>query len=261
MNTPVEFPPVSLFNDDGRASLLLVCEHASSYLPAQFENLRLAEEVLHSHAALDIGALELAENLSQLLDAPLLSTRVSRLVYDCNRAQGANGAIPQKSEVFEIPGNQNLTEAESRTRYESYYLPFETAISERLAKCSESPLFITIHSFTPIYHGESREVDIGIVCDQDSRLGERMVELAPELTAHCVRLNEPYGPGEGVTHTLGFHAVNNGLLNVMIEVKNNLLDSSERRENMALTLAALISRSAADFGYTVPPGKQHATNT
>jgi predicted N-formylglutamate amidohydrolase len=261
MNTLVEVPPVSLFNDDGRASLLLVCEHASNYIPAQLENLRLADEVLHSHAALDIGALELAQNLSQLLDAPLLSTGVSRLVYDCNRAPGASGAIPEKSEVFDIPGNQNLTEAESRTRCESYYLPFEIAISERLAGYSETPLFITVHSFTPIYHGESREVDIGIVCDQDSRLGERMVELAAELTTHCVRLNEPYGPGEGVTHTLGFHAVNNGLLNVMIEVKNNLLDSSESRKNIAETLAALISRSAADFGYTVPPGKQRAANT
>ena len=260
MNTPVEVPPVSLFNDDGRASLLLVCEHASDYIPARLENLLLTDEVLHSHAALDIGALDLAKTLSHKLDAPLLSTGVSRLVYDCNRALGASGAIPEKSEVFEIPGNQNLTEAESRTRYESYYLPFETAVSERLARYSESPLFITVHSFTPIYHGESREVDIGIVCDQDNRLGERMVELAAELTTHCVRLNEPYGPGEGVTHTLSFHAVNNGLLNVMIEVKNNLLDSSESRENMAMTLATLISRSAADFGHTVPPAKQHATD-
>ena len=67
-----------------------------------------------------------------------------------------------------------------------------------------------------------------------------MVGLAAELTAHCVRLNEPYGPGEGVTHTLGFHATSNGLLNVMIEVKNDLLDSREKREEMALTLAAMI---------------------
>jgi len=260
MNTPVEFSPVSLFNDNGRASLLLVCEHASNYIPAQFEDLQLADEVLNSHAALDVGALQLAENLSHKLDAPLISTRVSRLVYDCNRAPGAGGAIPEKSEVFEIPGNQNLTEAESRARYESYYLPFETAVSERLTRYSESPLFITVHSFTPIYHGESREVDIGIVCDQDSRLGERMVELAAELTTHCVRLNEPYGPGEGVTHTLNFHAVSNGLLNVMIEVKNDLLLSSENQQNMAVTLAALISRSAADFGYTIPSGKQHAAN-
>ena len=152
-----------------------------------------------------------------------------------------------------------MTEIEARKRYESYYLPFEIAVSERLGKFSDSPLFITVHSFTPVYHGESREVDIGIVCDQDSRLGERMVELAPDLTTHCVRLNEPYGPGKGVTHTLGFHAISNGLLNVMIEVKNSLLGSSEGREHMAMTLATLISQSATAFGYTIPLRKQHAT--
>ena len=100
---------------------------------------------------------------------------------------------------------------------------------------------------------------IGLVCDQDSRLGESMVELAPELTTHCVRLNEPYGPGEGVTHTLGFHATSNGLLNVMIEVKNDLLDSHEHREKMATTLVLLISRSAEIFGHTMPQRKEHAT--
>jgi len=259
MNSAVEVPPVSFFNQDGGSSLLLVCEHASSHIPGRFESLRLSDEVLQSHAAVDIGALDLAESLSQLLDAPLLSTGISRLVYDCNRAPGDPGAIPGKSEVFEIPGNQNLTENEARRRYESYYLPFETAVSECLKNYAAPPLFITIHSFTTVYHGESREVDIGMVCDQDSRLGESMVELASEFTSHCVRLNEPYGPGEGVTHTLGFHAVNNGLLNVMIEVKNNLLDSGAQRNNMAETLAALISGSAAAFGYTIPLGKEHAT--
>ena len=259
MNSPADVPPVSSFNENGQAGVLLVCEHASDYIPSRFEKLQLSDEVLQSHAALDIGALDLARMLSHKLDAPLIASGVSRLVYDCNRASGAAGAIPEKSEIFDIPGNQNLTESETRRRYESYYLPFETAVSECLARYDTPPLFITIHSFTPIYHGVSREVDIGLVCDQDSRLGESMVELAAGLTTHCVRLNEPYGPGEGVTHTLGFHATSNGLLNVMIEVKNNLLDNHENREEMALTLAALISRSAEVFGYTLPQRKQHAT--
>jgi predicted N-formylglutamate amidohydrolase len=259
MNSPIDVPLVSFFNENGQAGVLLVCEHASSYIPPRFEDLQLSGDVLHSHAALDIGALDLARIVSELLDAPLLATGVSRLVYDCNRAPGAPGAIPEKSEIFEIPGNQNLNESETRRRCESYYLPFETAVSQCLAKYDKPPLFITIHSFTPVYHGVSREVDIGLVCDQDSRLGESMVELAAELTTHCVRLNEPYGPGEGVTHTLGFHATSNGLLNVMIEVKNNLLDSHENRENMALTLATLISRSAGTFGYSLPLRKAHAS--
>jgi len=252
MNSQVDVPPVSLFNENGRARVLLVCEHACSYIPARFDNLKLSDDVLQSHAAVDIGALDLAKIISRLLDGPLISTTVSRLIYDCNRALGAQGAIPEKSEVFEIPGNRNLSDAEARDRYEHYYLPFETAISDRLAKFTAPPLFVTIHSFTSIYHRESREVDIGMVCDQDSRLGESMVKLSPGLTTHCVRLNEPYGPGEGVTHTLGFHGTNNGLLNVMVEVKNDLLGTVGECRQMASILAPLISRSAEHFGYTIP---------
>lgn len=100
MNSPVDVHPVSSFNENGRAGVLLVCEHASNYIPPCFENLQLSDEVLHSHAALDIGALDLARILSLLLDAPLLATEISRLVHDCNCAPGAPGAIPDKSEVF-----------------------------------------------------------------------------------------------------------------------------------------------------------------
>jgi len=109
-----------------------------------------ADGVLHSHAALDIGAFDLARAISRLLDAPLVSTTVSRLVYDCNRAFDAMGAIPEESEVFRIPGNQNLSDAEAMERFKNYYLPFEKAISDRLDQFTEPPLFVTIHSFTPV---------------------------------------------------------------------------------------------------------------
>lgn len=261
MNLVASVPPVSVFNQDGRARLLLVCEHASNFIPAQFDNLQLSEDVLHSHAALDIGAIDLAQAISRLLDAPLISTTVSRLVYDCNRPLGGIGAIPDKSEIYQIPGNQNLGDAEARDRFEKYYLPFETAISDRLAEFIELPLFLTIHSFTPVYHGATRKVDIGIICDQDSRLCDQMVKLAPDQTVLNVAANTPYGPEDGVTHTLGLHGNNNGLLNAMIEVKNDLLGSVERCQEVALTLATLISTSAAFFGYSIPLRSDHAANS
>ncbi len=252
MNPPLDLPPVSHFNPQGKARVLLVCEHACSYIPARFENLQLSTDVLGSHAAVDIGALDLAKSVSRLLDAPLLSTAVSRLIYDCNRAFGASGAIPEKSEVFEIPGNRNLSDAEVRKRYDDYYLPFETAISNCLENYDEPPLLVTIHSFTPVYYGSTREVDIGIICDQDKRLADQMVSQASALTDLCVKLNDPYGPGDGVTHTLALHGYKNDLLNTMIEVKNDLLGTVEQRQDMALILATMISRSAERFGYEIP---------
>jgi len=261
MSSQTDVPPVSVFNRNGQARLLLVCEHASNFIPAKYENLQLADGVLHSHAALDIGAFDLARAISRLLDAPLVSTTVSRLVYDCNRAFNAMGAIPEESEVFRIPGNQNLSDAEAMERFKNYYLPFEKAISDRLDQFTEPPLFVTIHSFTPVYHGETRGVDIGIVCDQDSRLMDQMVQLAPQRTELCVEPNQPYGPEDGVTHTLSLHGKKNALLNVMIEVKNDLLDSVEKCQEMALTLATIISRSATYFGYRIPLRSDHATNS
>jgi len=238
--------------------LLLVCEHASNYIPARFENLQLADGAVQSHIAVDIGAFDLACAISRVLDAPLLSTTVSRLVYDCNRHFGAVGAIPEKSELFEVPGNRNLSIDEVKQRYDQYYLPFESAISDRLVEFTEPPLLVTIHSFTPVYLGETREVDIGIISDRDKRLGDQMVLLAADQATLSVIANQPYGPEDGVTHTLGLHGDKNGLLNAMIEVKNDLLGSVESCRQMTQILATLISSSAVHFGYEIPLRSDHA---
>lgn len=258
MKPQAEVPPVSVFNEPGEAPLLLVCEHASRYIPAEFNNLQLFGDSLQSHIAWDPGALALAQAMSRLLDAPLVASGVSRLIYDCNRAFGAAGAIPLASEVFQIPGNQGLSDADARLRFEKYYRPFEQAISVQLARFSGPPILLTIHSFTPVYHGNSRRVDVGIINDHDPRLMQRMVKLARAKTKLCVLANQPYSAGDGVTHTLGLHGTRNGLLNAMIEVKNSLLGTPEAVEEMAFLLAELISLSAQSFDYTIPLRKNHA---
>lgn len=252
MNFQADVAPVSLFNDTGCAQLLLVCEHASNFIPAELHDLQLDNEVLHSHIALDIGAFDLACAISRLLDAPLISSTVSRLVYDCNRSYGLSDTIPEQSEIFQIPGNLNLTDIEVTDRYKKYYLPFEQAISNQLAQFSAPPIFLTIHSFTPVYLGKEREVDVGIIHDTDDQLGSYMVKLARTRTNLSVDLNQPYGNNDNTTHTLSLHGCKNNLLNTMIEVKNNFLDSMQKREEMALFLAQLISSTAENFGYTIP---------
>lgn len=243
---------VAEFNQDGQARLLLLCEHASNFIPARFNQLQLDEAARVSHAAFDLGALQLAEEISKLLDAPLLATTVSRLVYDCNRAFDAVDAIPHQSEVFAIPGNRDLSEFDRRERYDEFYLPFEEAINKRLAAFDEAPILLTIHSFTPVYHGKPRTLELGIIGDGDRRLMERMVQLGKQHTSYQVEANQPYGPGDGTTHTINLHGDKNGLLNAMIEVRNDLLASREACQDMALALARLISDTAASFDYQLP---------
>ena len=72
---------------------MLIAEHASNRLPTSLGTLGLEASDLERHIAWDIGAEQVARRLSQLIDAPLLLQRYSRLAYDCNRPPDAADAM------------------------------------------------------------------------------------------------------------------------------------------------------------------------
>ena len=244
--------PARVINARAGSSLVLVCEHASNFIPPEFNGLGLSEAARASHAAWDPGALAVADGLSRRLDARLIAGGVSRLVYDCNRPPDAPDAIRAKSEVFEVPGNQNLDAAAISRRVRDFYLPFRDAIVQAMSQVPE-PVLVTIHSFTPVYLGQPRDVDIGVLHDADSRLGDAMLTLAPARTGLRVRRNQPYGPQDGVTHTLREHAIPGGRLNVMLEIRNDLIATADQQDRMAGLLAGWIADALAQQDVT--PGR------
>ena len=56
-----------------------------------------------------------------------------------------------------------------------------------------------------------------------------------------VRRNEPYGPEDGVTHTLILHALPRRLDNVMLEVRNDLIADAAGQRRMAERLARVLA--------------------
>jgi predicted N-formylglutamate amidohydrolase len=235
--------PVSEVNVQGASDVLLVCEHASKKLPSRLGALGLSPEALGAHIAWDPGALAVALRMSAVLDAALVYQNFSRLAYDCNRPPDAPDAMPAKSEIFDIPGNAGLAEVERSRRTSEIYEPFRSAIAglirDRKAEGRKTVL-VTVHSFTPVYKGVQREVEIGILHDTDSRLADQMLEIVGDDKRYRICRNEPYGPEDGVTHTLKEHALANGLLNVMIEIRNDLIANEAGQEVMAGFLAGLI---------------------
>ena len=219
---------VEVINLTGAGDVVLLCEHASNDIPNKYNDLGLNSVDKNSHAAWDPGARELSLLLSQVLDAPLIASTVSRLVYDCNRPPSAASAMPVKSELIEVPGNRNLTEDQRSERISSIYEPFQNAVQQAIQTRKKNGLWtalVTIHSFTPIYFGQKRSVEIGILHDQDSCLADAMLSHATDT--YKVKRNAPYGPDDGVTHSLIRHGVQNALPNVMIEVRNDLLADPE----------------------------------
>ncbi|TAK52575.1 MAG: N-formylglutamate amidohydrolase [Gammaproteobacteria bacterium] len=243
---------VVIVNPVGRGGFVLACEHAAPDMPPEYANLGLADELLRTHIAWDPGALGVAEELAARLDAPLVRARYSRLLYDCNRPPEAPDAITPHSEVHAIPGNVGLTPAARRQRIERFYEPYRAALAatvqDRLA-AGARPVLVTVHSFTPVYRGQRRELDLGILHDTDTRLADELLARVPVGGGLRVARNAPYGPWDGVTHTLRLHALPHGLLNAMIEIRNNLIADPAAQATLAARLAGhLVAARAALSG-------------
>ncbi|KAA0700371.1 N-formylglutamate amidohydrolase [Neorhizobium sp. P12A] len=237
---------VAVERPDGKGSFFIICEHASRRLPEFFGDLGLTSEALSSHIAWDPGALSVARHISANLDSTLVYQRFSRLIYDCNRPPESPAAMPETSEIYAIPGNRDLKDTERRERTEALYTPFHDRIRALLADRSargQATMIVTIHSFTPVYLGKSRAVELGILHDEDSRLADRMLSAATKAAVYRTERNEPYGPKDGVTHTLKLHGIANGLHNVMIEVRNDLIVDEVSQRVMADYLSGLIQQS------------------
>jgi predicted N-formylglutamate amidohydrolase len=224
--------------------VVLVCEHASNHIPARWGDLGLTEAQRQAHIAWDPGALGLARGLARRLDAVLVHGPVSRLVYDCNRAPDQAGAMATRSEVHDIPGNANLTAAERAERTAAVYVPFHdtlhAVLMDRLAR-GLSPVVVTIHSFTPVYFGQPRAVEFGVIHDADPTLAQAILSRAQAAGGMRAALNEPYSARDDVTHSLRLHATPYGLPNAMLEIRNDLIASPAAEEAMADRLAPLIA--------------------
>lgn len=248
---------VEVVNPTGKGPFVLVCEHASNAMPAELDRLGLDAEAQRSHIAWDLGARAVALDMAALLDAPMIAPKVSRLVFDCNRPTDSPSAIPKSSETYSIPGNHNLSEDDCHARAVRYYTPFHETVEMMLdsrAEDGHAIALLTVHSFTPVYHGQKREVELGILHDADARLADALLDVCAARGDFITQRNVPYGPDDGVTHTLAAHALPRGLPNVMIEIRNDLIADDAAQKAMARQLAEDISAARNALGRALNGG-------
>ena len=235
-------PVYNLSREDSTHPLILVCEHASRYIPEALNNLGLDETAAREHIAWDIGALALAEQLSEQLGATLLSANYSRLLIDLNRPRHAPDSIPAQSEIYQVPGNRELDEATREYRRQCLFKPFHTRLQQlidaRLAE-GRSVRVVGIHSFTPVYYGQPRELEVGVLFGQARAYAQRMLD---GLERHPLKVagNQPYRIDPLGDMTVPVHGDARGLESVLIEVRNDLLRSPEAVTRWANYLAPLL---------------------
>jgi predicted N-formylglutamate amidohydrolase len=238
--------PVAVENGAGAGALVLLCDHASNFIPPQYAGLGLGDEDRQRHIGWDIGALELSRLLSQRLDAPLFHATLSRLLLDLNRQPDAHDAIVGLSEDIAIPGNRDLGAEERAHRRDWIYRPYHAAIEALIAQriADARPVgVVAVHSFTPVYRGQSRPWQIGVLSQRDRRMADAVLDALRGDTGLQVGDNQPYAPTDGVYHTLERHAEAHGLPCVMLEVRNDLIRDTPGQAAWADRLAPLLQRA------------------
>jgi predicted N-formylglutamate amidohydrolase len=249
-----EHPSVAVVNATGKSPIVLVCDHASNRIPAEYGDLGLSPRQRLMHIAWDPGALGVAHELSALLDAPLIHSTVCRLVIDCNRDEDAVDLVPVVSERTEIVANIGISEAERRKRIADYHAPFHQAIEavldERKAASVET-ILATVHSFTPTYKDVWRPWEIGLIHGTDPTFTEALRDaLIADDPSLNVGWNEPYSALNGVTYTLETHGDGRGLDATMMEIRHDEILEPEGVSLWAARLARCLERARGAFAPT-----------
>ena len=241
----VAFSPVEIVEGRPDAGVLVLCDHARNTVPPGYGALGLPPEALERHIAYDIGARELTLSLAARLQAPAVLSTFSRLLIDPNRGEDDPTLVMRYSDGAVVPGNARADDSEIARRLERYWRPYRDAVeaaARAMLASGTPPAVVCVHSFTPVWRGTPRPWKIGLLYDADDRLARPLLAaLARDgLSVDEIGDNEPYGgglPGD----TIDAVATSRGLLNVLIEVRQDLVASPEGARVWGERLAPLIA--------------------
>lgn len=221
----------------GRAPFLLTCEHASERLPEPWQWAPEDRWLVGTHWAYDIGAEDLCRELAEALGATAVLSRFSRLLIDPNREDSARDLFLALAEGREVALNRGLTPEERERRLSRFWRPYHATVDRELARI-DAPVVLSIHTFTPVFAGVAREVEIGVLYDEEEELAER-ARVALAATGLVVRMNEPYSGRAGLIYSARHHAVNHQRRALELEVRQDLAVEAVVRSKVVSALREL----------------------
>jgi predicted N-formylglutamate amidohydrolase len=222
-----------------RPGIVLVCEHGGRRVPAAWSDLGLPGAFFATHFGCDIGAEDLTRALARKLGATAVIANYSRLFLDYNRKRHDPECRRIEIGGIPVPGNLNLAESEIAAREAIARTPLEQAIALWTEEHPASAV-ISMHSFSPYWGNAKRSCEIGVMWREDTRLAPRLIAQLSRQGGYAVRDNEPYDFRANDWFTLQRHGLEIGVPCAYIEVRNDLIDGSERREALAQCLEAAV---------------------
>jgi predicted N-formylglutamate amidohydrolase len=168
----------------------------------------------------------------------------SRLVIDCNRDPSWPSAMPEIGERTDIPGNRGLTEADRSARAAAIFHPYHDRIAALLdarAATGQRAIVVAMHSFTPVFKGESRAMEVGVLYFRRTALAAAMLDLLRAEGDLTVGENQPYALAGDSDYSIPFHADRRGLEHVEIEIRQDLIATETGQAAWAARFARLLT--------------------
>jgi len=175
-----------------KAKFIITCEHGGNNVPDELAKyFSKAGKILDTHRGYDIGALDLARNLSSGLRSPFFYSETTRLVADLNRSTFSKNLFSEFTSV--------LNKEEKDRILEKYYFPYRNTVESEIIRLAQEQrvIHIAVHSFTSVMNDQVRNADIGLLYDPKRKPEKTFCsvwkqKLDKETSSFKTRMNYPY---------------------------------------------------------------------
>jgi len=231
--------PVEVLGDPAAGGpFVFTCEHATNLLP-EWEPEASERATLATHWGWDIGAADLTRELARITGSCAVLSRFSRLVCDPNRDPQEPSFVMQAIDGAPLSWNRGVDDGERRRRAARYFDPYHEAIDHALRarlRVDAEVRLCAIHSFTPVYLGQSRPMEVGVLFDAWDEHAWRL-EGALAAEGFAAVQNAPYSGFDGLIYAASRHGRAHGLVYLELEVRQDLIDEPAKAGAVASRIA------------------------
>lgn len=219
-----------------RPLIQLSCEHASNRMPPGYAWPNADKHLRHTHWAWDPGAAHITRMLAKEFDAPAVLSRFSRLLIDPNRELSSPTLFRDMADGAPVALNTDMTAEERSRRIHELYQPYHDAYDVMVG--STDAVVVSVHSFTPLYEGQQRHVEVGVLHDKQPALGMAICEQLQR--SYRAADNEPWDGRGGLMFAPQSHADTYGRRAVEFEVRQDLATDPVWRTQFVRVLSGVL---------------------
>lgn len=229
--------------DHATGPFVFCCEHAGKALVGGVTPTASDRLLLDDHWGSDIGAGTVTESLARQTESVGILGLVSRLWVDLNRVETSETLIVESCGGIPVSFNRNLDQQQRQERITRHHTPYHHVLGELiLNRRTLGPTrLVSIHSFTPVWEGVPREMEIGVLFADDTPAMHAVAD-ALRMEGFVTALNAPYsGQSGNLIYSAMLHGGRAQIPYLELEIRQDLIRTTKSAEEVATRIARALS--------------------